>query len=352
MVIQIITKMKKYSFLYIFSLLFISIKIGAQNIEIIKKDFKEAYVTANILDVFHHRAGGICGASTIFLCDTLLFQNQIILLDQSPIIDWYVFVNNNDQMKIDQRFSATWEIEDNQLCLSSIHFIDEDINYKKDIEKQLKNRLIKGLKVPLSSNISGGSDCLKTPQGYAAKNRYLIKLNKGQVYAIETIEVPYGTLEQDNDFSLFVKEEMPHVFSKEVIDFISERTGILSTNIILISDQEGAVSLYLNTSGSITIGSLTKGKTLEDKGLITNLFLASKIPSGSFYGRFLKDGVLYPFNPYRIIEKTNGDIIVENYFIEKSYLEFYSETEAAKIDMIEVDKHKGNLPKVIIEDIE
>jgi hypothetical protein len=351
--------MKKIMFLLI--ILFISVKSAAQDIEIVKKDFKTAYKESTILTEFEDSFGN---PSINFQCDSLVFRDQIIILDGSPILDWYVSVTNNDGVDIESKFWATWEVVSNRLCLSSIQFSDGNSDLKKNLEKTLKTKFSKGMTVPLTAAIAGGSDCIKTPQGFASKNRYVFKLDNGLISSIELTVIPYGSLEEDHLFGAFAGEEIPRFFPREMMDewrSKHERSGILSSSIILVSTPEGNASLYLGPRGLIPprneclIGRMVLSHHPGDIAILPELFLASRVPVGSLYGRFLKGSIIYPFHPYRffVVVPENRVAAVEHSFVEKSYVDTYTDFEWKQMDkekmFLEIDKNRNKLLKIDVE---
>lgn len=171
--------------------------------------------------------------------------------------------------------------------------------------------------LPFSGELAGGSDCIKTESGYAAKNRYIFLVKNGMVNSATLASIPYGSLERGSALESYLQKNIPCLIPADIIEYVKSRFGkqeaMPLTELRMICDAEGKASLALNdVSRNISLERISKDKTIEGRVLLNNLYLATRMPAGAFYGRFLKGGAVYPVVCYEICGDTKGRVTVKS----------------------------------------
>lgn len=279
------------------------------------------------------------------ICDTLFFDGRIILLDESPLLGYEQEAGlRTDRPEASPRggegsreaveptagcrisrpaladvytcargYTATWTVEDGRLFLSGVTPCD-----RKGVPLAGKKKTMK--KKPavwVSGRLQGGSGCVPTHLGYAYKNEYVLFLEKGRVVNSRQTALPVGAYEDETRLLEFLKENFRNEAVNEYLQGVREKTVAdpsLYLNLTawrLVTDTAGTCTLYLDPyERKLELEKLNKNKSMHTAQLLWNLYWARAFPPGSFYGRFLRGGVVLAGIPLQIQVNTAGDLKV------------------------------------------
>jgi hypothetical protein len=270
------------------------------------------------------------------ICDTLLYDDQVILLEISPLLQLKGISlpsgMNREQLldsiyNCTRGFTATWKLEDKELVLLSIHPCkDADKQFKKILKLKQIRRIGEGpVKADwVSGKIVGGADAIETNYGYAFKQEYEFEFHKGVLVNDKSNAFPYGALENEESLTKFLQENGNVLLGTflHIDRFVSFRHGISRT-------EEGGwfkydVPLYVTPEGNTyyayrhwerktTVYELSLDKSLLGRSSIAKMNFVNMIPHGSFYPRFLRGEVIYQPNYIEFSFNLYGDIIKANF---------------------------------------
>ncbi|MFA6701222.1 MAG: hypothetical protein WCS06_00910 [Dysgonamonadaceae bacterium] len=274
------------------------------------------------------------------ICDTLFYDNKIILLESSPLLqldEISALVKHENKQSYDSIFNcsrgytATWKMEDKKIFLLNVHLRQND---NKQVGKILGLKRIKDINkrpvnaIWISGKISGGTDAVRTNYGYAFKQVYEFEFSKGTLVN-ETINMfPTGSLEDKLELQMFLKKNSGALLDvylhfdklKKIRENIArdDKNGFFNDKIPLITSAEGE-SYYAprQSTKKFTVQSMSLDKSMAARSMISHMNFANMLPKGSFYPRFLRNGVIY--QPVNIVFSWNlyGDI-------ENNKLQYYN----------------------------
>ncbi|MDD3309835.1 MAG: hypothetical protein PHY69_07775 [Dysgonamonadaceae bacterium] len=274
------------------------------------------------------------------ICDTLFYDNKIILLEYSPLLqldEIRSLVKEGSKQSYDsiyncsRGYTATWKMENKNLYLLKVNMRQND---DKQVEKIMGLKRFKDInKRPvkadwISGKISGGTDAVRTNYGYAFKQVYEFEFSKGTLINETNNMFPTGSLEDELALQLFLKKSSGALLGvylhfdrlKKFRENIArdDKNGFFNDLIPLITSTEGE-SYYAprQSTKKFTVNSMSLDKSNFARSMISHMNFANMLPKGSFYPRFLRNGVIY--QPINIVFSWNlyGDI-------ENTKLQYYN----------------------------
>lgn len=251
------------------------------------------------------------------ICDTLLYDDRIILLETSPLLqldEMPIQDNAAPEQPYDsvyncaRGFTATWKLENKRLFLLNIRLEGDAGGQVKEILKSEKFRNV-GKKPAeadwVSGKVPGGYDAVKTNYGYAFKQEYEFELSGGRLVKETRNDFPVGLLEDKQSLTDFLKKNSNallgsflHIdrFDKFRNDLVGrhEEHSFRRDRIPLDAGADGETyySIPLSSRG-ITLESLGAEKHIGARLLIASMNFTNMLPKGSFYPRFLRGKTIY-----------------------------------------------------------
>lgn len=249
------------------------------------------------------------------VCDTLLYNGEAILLDESPLMQLnevkelvrqYQTPLPDDCVYNCQRgYTAQWEIRDNQIYLVGVTPFGNNYPLLRELSKL---KIVKsGRRKPLladwvSGSVTGGADAVRTDYGYAFKKIHRFLFKAGVKQQENKLELPTGSLENEERLTEFLQQHKSMLydafydahFIKMMQDHSVTATDRLRGEIPLKTDIDGKTD-YLPPGwrNSSRLKDICFDKSMHGKILISQISLANAIPQGSFYPRFLRTGIIY-----------------------------------------------------------
>ena len=251
------------------------------------------------------------------ICDTLLYDGRIILLERSPLLqlkEMSIPDNVHPGQSYDsvyncaRGYTATWKLDNKRLLLLNINLGEDAGRQMNNILKSEKFRDIGKKPIEadwVSGKVPGGSDAVKTNYGYAFKQEYEFEISKGLLLNATVNVFPVGSLEDDQALLAFLKEnsnallgiflhfDTLDAFRNEKMDRTDEH-NFLKDMIPLMVVAEGET--YYASSPSMqkkTVRSISLDKSMAGRLLIARMNFANMLPKGSFYPHFLRGGAIY-----------------------------------------------------------
>lgn len=261
------------------------------------------------------------------VCDTLFFEDRVILLDRSPLAGYekqaglrsefpaksaspagetcqpvsslQEVVNTWPRLEKAYRckrgYTAAWTIEDGRLYLLHVTPCDETGKPLSGPKKKAKKKAAAWV----DGVWRGGAGCVATHLGYASKEEYVFTLDKGKVVSVSQASLPTGTYENSEALTAFMRENYPNRGSRETVKRIREQFPAVGKDQYadctyrLTTNPDGTCMLYLSPEMAASgLGKLNTNRSEHTRQLFHELYLAHCFPAGSFYGRFLRGGLV------------------------------------------------------------
>lgn len=251
------------------------------------------------------------------ICDTLLYDDRVILLERSPLLqlkEMSIPDNVHPEQSYDsvyncaRGYTATWKLENKRLLLLNINLGEDAGRQVKNILKSRKFRDIGKKPIEadwVSGKVPGGSDAVKTNYGYAFKQEYEFEISGGRLVKETHNAFPVGLLEDKQSLTDFLKRNSNallgsflHIdrFDQFRSDLVGrhEKHSFRRDRIPLDTGADGETYYSIPLSfRDIKLGSLGAEKHIGTRLLIAGMNFANMLPKGSFYPRFLRGGTIY-----------------------------------------------------------
>lgn len=251
------------------------------------------------------------------ICDTLLYDGRIILLETSPLLQLAGIkstASDSPEQSYDsvyncaRGYTATWKLEEKKLSLLSVHPLPDA---GKGVKKMMKLKQVRNLADGpveadwVSGKVPGGYDAVKTNYGYAFKQEYEFELKGGRLIKETRNDFPVGLLEDKQSLTDFLKKNSNALLGSFLhIDRLDKfRNDLVGRNeehsfrrdripLDAGADGETYYSIPLSSQG-ITLESLGAEKHIGARLLIASMNFTNMLPKGSFYPRFLRGKTIY-----------------------------------------------------------
>lgn len=251
------------------------------------------------------------------ICDTLLYDDRIILLEISPLLqlnEMPIANNVNPEQPYDsvyncaRGYTATWTLEKKKLFLLNVR-LREDAS--ELVTKILKSEKLRDVgKKPIEADwvmgrVIGGYDAVKTNYGYAFKQEYEFEIREGRLIEETCKTFPVGLLEDKQSLADFLKRNSNallgsflHIdrFDKFRNNLVGrhEKHSFRRDRIPLNAGVDGETYYCIPLSfRNIQMGRIGVDKNIGTRFLIAGMNFANMLPKESFYPRFLRGRTIY-----------------------------------------------------------
>ncbi len=273
------------------------------------------------------------------VCDTLYYDNRIILLEKSPLLQLPGFpeqvvpatdtvydraygfpLSNPDIRAFNCRrgFTCTWRITDGKLFLMTVtpYIYDGKADRRpgtdsliRRMEQAANLKFIPG-NTPatwVSGELRGGTNSVRGIYGYLHKTEYLFDARKGKIKSCKITSIPTGEYENAEALARYLNEKIDSVkkYKAGILIDSNESTARRLFEKGLFATKQNKPEYYLPM---FKPGQRTK---FESKNSLNSQIAQAlaELPEGSFYGYFTPDGKIYSMHYYDVTWSQNEGFV-------------------------------------------